>query len=217
VYLDCSPNVLGPATHTFKRCKGCGEFKPLDAFSRHPQTRDKLQPTCRDCASAIFKAWRAENKDYHAQSMKAWYEANKEKVYATVKAWKAEHRDRVNEGGRKYHAAHKEQRSATTKAWAKANPDKRKASYHRRRARVAETGGTLTAAELAGIRAAQTDKRGRLICWKCGKPIKGTPHLDHWQPLKHGGMNSPGNLHYMHGKCNLEKGAKLPAEIGRLL
>jgi 5-methylcytosine-specific restriction endonuclease McrA len=91
------------------------------------------------------------------------------------------------------------------------------ASNHRRRARKLATGGTFTTADLDAIRAAQTDKRGRLICWRCGKPIKGTPELDHWIPIARGGRNDAGNLHYMHATCNRNKGAKLPTEIGRLI
>jgi hypothetical protein len=94
----------------------------------------------------------------------------------------------------------------------------RRASNHNRRARKQITGGTRTAADdLSAIRAAQTDKKGRLICWRCNKPIKETPHLDHWIPLDKGGSNDPGNLHYMHATCNLTKSAKHPFELGVLL
>lgn len=217
MFLDSSPNVLGPATHTFKRCVTCGEFKPLDQFSRNPAARDKKQSSCKPCVSEYSKAWHAANKELHAEYMRAWQKANKEHVYRKVKTWKAEHKDRVNAGARKYHASHKEQRSVKGKEWKAANPDKVKASYHQRRARKAATGGALSASDLVAIRAAQTDKRGRLICWRCNKPITGNPHLDHWIPLDKGGTNDAGNLHYMHAKCNLEKAAKLPTEIGRLI
>ena len=217
MFLNCSPNVLGPASHTFKRCKTCGEFKPHEAFSRNHLTRDNLASSCKSCASAYHKTWHAANKERHAEYMSAWQKANKESVYKRVKAWKANNRDKVNEGGRAYHAAHREEDAHRTKAWRAANPDKRTASYHRRRARVAATGGTLSGAELADIRAAQTDNQGRLICWWCNKPITGKPHLDHWIPLDKGGTNDPGNLHYMHAKCNLKKATKLPTEIGRLI
>jgi hypothetical protein len=99
-----------------------------------------------------------------------------------------------------------------------------------RRARVMNAEGTYTPDDLKAIRAAQTDRRGRLICWACEYPIIGDeppphrpngarlpPHLDHWIPLRHGGRNDAGNLHYMHGVCNLSKSDKMPAELGRLL
>lgn len=113
-------------------------------------------------------------------------------------------------------------------------PEKRRAATighnHKRRAKKRGNGGTYTAKDLAAVRASQTDKHGRLICWKCCKPIIGNeppphlpngsrvpPALDHWIPLDKGGSNDAGNLHYMHGLCNMSKGAKMPHEIGRLL
>jgi 5-methylcytosine-specific restriction endonuclease McrA len=95
--------------------------------------------------------------------------------------------------------------------------DNRKANGHRRRAREMNAAGSVTENDYRVIRAGQTDKKGRLICWRCGKPITDTPHVDHWIPLSKGGSNDAGNLRYMHANCNISKGAKMPAEIGRLL
>jgi 5-methylcytosine-specific restriction endonuclease McrA len=89
--------------------------------------------------------------------------------------------------------------------------------YSGRRHQLISNGGSFTADDLVAIRAAQTDKKGRLICWRCGKPIKGTPELDHWIPIAKGGRNDAGNLHYMHRTCNRSKHAKMPTEIGRLI
>jgi 5-methylcytosine-specific restriction endonuclease McrA len=89
---------------------------------------------------------------------------------------------------------------------------------HARRAREISAPGTHTAADLRLQARAQTDKRGRLICWWCGKPIKGTYHADHRIPLDRGGSNWPENIVIAHAKCNLSKGTKLPGEFnGRLL
>jgi hypothetical protein len=121
----------------------------------------------------------------------------------------------------KYHYDNKEHRDAYFAEYRRLYPDKRKAASdhgkHNRRARRRHASGTITKADIDAIRASQTDKRGRLICWRCNKPITGTPHLDHWIPLALGGTNGPGNLHYMHGLCNMSKGAKHPTEIGRLI
>jgi 5-methylcytosine-specific restriction endonuclease McrA len=138
------------------------------------------------------------------------------------------------ECNRRYYASRKDEYDKYHAEYRRAFPEKRKAAMigrnHKRRAKLRGNGGTYTAADLAAIRAAQTDKRGRLICWKCNTPIIGddppphlpngvrlSPHLDHWIPLDKGGTNDAGNLHYMHGLCNLEKGAKTPTEIGRLI
>ena len=42
-----------------KTCKGCGEVKSLELFSRHPHTKDGRSTSCKACDSARLKA-RAE-------------------------------------------------------------------------------------------------------------------------------------------------------------
>lgn len=127
------------------------------------------------------------------------------------------YRARQRKSARRYRAKNKDRLTAYRRLWTADNPEKVRAYWTTRRAREVSAGGRCTGEDLAAIRAAQTDKKGRLICWKCGKPIKSNPHLDHWIPLDKQGSSSAGNLHYMHARCNLSKGAKHPIEIGRLI
>jgi hypothetical protein len=92
-----------------------------------------------------------------------------------------------------------------------------KAKEQKRRAKERGIDADCSAADLIAIRQAQTDKRGRLICWRCRKPITDTPHLDHFIPFDKGGSHTAGNLHYMHAKCNLNKSNKHPHELGMLI
>ena len=171
----------------------------------------------REHKAAVVKAWREANHERFMATKKAWREANREHIAETRKAYRAANRDWLTEYGKLYYEANREYYSERKKAWLKANPDKSRMQDQKRRARKAMAGGECTVDDLTAIRAAQTDKRGRLICWRCGKPITDTPHLDHWIPLSKGGTNDPGNLRYMHAKCNIGKGNKLPTEIGRLI
>lgn len=149
-------------------------------------------------------------REYLLAYNREWYKANREYVAEYQKAYNIANRERITERNREYERKRR-----------KTNPEKvreqQRLANHRRRIRKLNNGGSFTADDLVTIRAAQTDKQGRLICWACGKPIKGTPHLDHWIPLDKQGANDPGNLHYMHAKCNLTKQAKHPFELGRLL
>jgi hypothetical protein len=236
-----------PDSTTLKRCSKCGELKPATREFFIIRGDGSLRADCRACKAKRDKAWReltkdraAEthrewylaNKDRHAENGRAWYEANKEHRAEYNKAHYEANKDRYAEKGKvRYEAnreivlhrtraryeANKDRAAKYSKAWNEANPDKVKAKRLRRRVRNKAAGGTLEAADLKAIRAAQTDKHGNLICWRCGKPIRDTPHLDHWIPLSEGGTNDPGNLHYMHAKCNLTKHAKHPTEIGRLI
>lgn len=156
----------------------------------------------REHKAELDRNWRAANRERKAATTRRWYQANRERADATCGRWREANPDRVAQYGQR---------------WQRANPENGRIRQHLRRARKAGNGGTYTPYDLAAIRAAQTDKRGRLICWRCGKPINDTPDLDHWIPLDKEGSNSAGNLHYMHVTCNRSKGAKHPTEIGRLL
>lgn len=172
---------------SLKVCSRCNIPKPRTAFSRGATMRDGLYSYCKACSADNSRVWAAANRKRRAESSQKW-RANHHQLYIE-----------------------------SLKEWRSANPDKVRISRNKRRFRIQSAEGTYSAGDLAAIRAAQTDKCGRLICWRCGKPIKGTPHLDHWIPLAKGGANEAGNLHYMHGRCNQSKGAKHPTEIGRLL
>lgn len=210
-----------PDSTTLKRCTKCGEEKPLTEFYTDGRASDGRQSRCKDCWNAIqrerrkdpeFKAWNkqyqrewsANNPDKRKAISKRYYDKNADRLREYWERFREEKREIVLERGRRY-----------------ANSDRGKdtgrAARSRRRTRMQENGGNITADEIAAIRVAQTDKKGRLICWRCGKPIRDTPHLDHWIPVRHGGKSDAGNMHFMHAICNTSKNAKLPSEIGRLI
>lgn len=262
MFLDISPNVLGPARSQFKRCSRCGEYKSRGRFYIQRSHKDGLTSHCKECRGESSRKYASEHPDIMRESARRWRDANPQSVREINHRWYEKHANTKSEYNRKryaenaesrressrlwreqnlearleydrnryysdpdaararssdYNARHREERREYQRQYRILNPDIRRSHEHNRRARKLEAGGTYTAADLVAIRAAQTDGKGRLICWHCGKPIKGTPHLDHWIPLKHGGTNDAGNLHYMHAKCNLMKSAKMPAEIGRLI
>jgi hypothetical protein len=206
------------------QCRACTRAIGKSWRAEHPDYHNEYRATHRERENETQRAYYAAHKDkYHARNV-----ANAEKRREYDAAKLAANRDTLRGQWREYHAANREERNEAHRKWNESNPDyyaeyrkknpeKLRAKTHRRRARKAGNGGTYTIEELAAVRAAQTDKRGRLLCWECGKPIKGTPHLDHWIPIAKGGRNDAGNLHYMHARCNLKKNAKHPTELGRLV
>lgn len=194
------------SANNLKRCSKCREIKPRTAFYAYNGTKDGLQRHCIDCQKRYRSEHLAEKLAYNKQWKKDHPERARENARRGTQAYRERNRERVREADR-----------AQKREWRKTNPDDVVAIRHRSRARRRAAGGNHTQHDLESVRAAQTDRKGRLICWRCGKPIKGTPHLDHWIPLAGGGTNDAGNLHYMHPKCNQTKSAKMPTEIGRLL
>lgn len=223
-----------PDNTTMKYCKACEQWKPADRahFNAGKSCKDGLTTPCKECAKKRSHDWYHANKERGKLARRAWYSANVEKVAEYKREWRQSNLERLTDNAKAWYQANKASVKVRRKRWYNANadyareysqewqrsnPEKARTNHRRYRARKANAEGTHTAEDLQAIRAAQTDKRGRLICWKCGKPIRDTPHLDHWIPLTKGGRNDAGNLHYMHATCNTSKSAKLPHEIGRLL
>lgn len=162
-----------------------------------------------------LRKYAREYRQTHPEVAAEYREEHADKIKDQKRKWRTVNADRIAEYGYRYRAENDQwfknyRRSDRGRAVSRTGTSNR-------RARKASAAGSFTTADLAAIRAAQTDKQGRLICWHCGKPIKGTPHLDHWIPLDKDGTNYAGNLHFMHAKCNLEKGAKHPHDTGRLI
>lgn len=82
-----------------KRCKKCGELKPLTGFYRDTAARDGHRPECKVCTSARRKAWYAQNREREIARVVAWRRANPERY--------AERQRKYREDGRRdYRAEH---------------------------------------------------------------------------------------------------------------
>jgi hypothetical protein len=62
-----------------KRCKICGEVKPLDEFYAEKGCRDGRRPECKSCNGAKRKLWYQANREKEIARVKAWQQANAER------------------------------------------------------------------------------------------------------------------------------------------
>ena len=86
-----------------KRCKHCGEFKPLVDFYGEKGGRDGKRPECKSCTAARRKRWYQQNRHREIARVKAWQQANPERL----KAWREKNRDRRLEQLREIHLRNK--------------------------------------------------------------------------------------------------------------
>jgi hypothetical protein len=86
-----------------KRCKHCGEFKPLEDFYGEKGGRDGKRPECKSCTNARRKRWYAQNREREIARVRAWQQANPQRV----KAWRTKNRDRLNKQLREIHLRNK--------------------------------------------------------------------------------------------------------------
>ncbi len=64
-----------------KRCKKCGEIKPLDEFYRATGMRDGHRSECKDCHRAKQQRWYAANREHAIAEVKRWQQENKEHLH----------------------------------------------------------------------------------------------------------------------------------------
>ena len=186
-------------------CHPDGPWLPATAeyFSRGLSYRDGLRAQCKACRAEYSRRYNAEHPEEERERKCRYY---------------AEHLEERREYDHRYRAEHTEERREYNRRWRTENLEKARALYHNRRARLLSAPGSHTVEDIRLQVRAQTDKKGRLICWWYDEPIEGTYHADHRIPLTKGGGNGPGNLVIAHATCNLKKNAKLPGEFnGRLL
>lgn len=217
-----------------RKCRSCAAIYFAEYTERNAESlKDK------------WAQYRADHREQLRQTAREYRERDPEKIKEIKRRSYVKHAMKNREYSRLYRESHVEKVRAYmyvyNRMYREKHPDLAKRQYeatkntgreryNARRARILGGGGVYTKNDLEAVRTAQTDKQGRLICWACGAPIIGNqppphipesphmpPHLDHWIPLKANGENRAGNLHYMHGACNLRKGSKHPFETGRLL
>lgn len=203
---------------TSKRCSTCKETKPLDGFQRNVRMRDGLQNECKTCRAERQRAYRAANPDKirgwgregmrrrreadpdaHREYMREWRTANAELVRLTRKAWETANYER-----------HREAARAANLRWKRANPDRVKAEYLKRRAMKA-------AADVGDVDLEALWESQGGLCGLCGEPIDRTlawpdpmsASIDHIVPLALNGAHSQDNLQWAHLIENIRKGARL--------
>jgi hypothetical protein len=65
-----------------KRCKKCGETKPLSDFYRATGMKDGHRSECKRCHQAKQKAWYEANREASIANVKRWQQKNKEHLHA---------------------------------------------------------------------------------------------------------------------------------------
>lgn len=188
-----------PDSTTMKTCRTCGLDKPIQEF--YIGSNDKPVPDCKPCKIEKSRKYQLENADKVRENHRRWRKENAEHYRQYHRDWRKRNTDSARGAVHRY-----------------AKSEKGRAVSFNRKSKLRGSPGKISANDKKDLRAAQTDKRGRLRCWWCGKPIEGTPHLDHKIPIVAGGRNDAGNLCYSCRFCNQSKNAKSPAEFaGRLL
>ena len=148
------------------------------------------------------RIYNAANRDpaRNRADAKAWAAANPEKNKARNAKWRSENRDLM---------------SQIRADWKERNKPLLRVYKQTRRARVAASGGVLSADIAERL---FTSQRGK--CTNCNGKLA-EYHLDHIMPLALGGVNEDSNMQLLCPSCNWRKNAMHPVDFaqkeGRLL
>ena len=101
----------------FHKCSKCGEIKLLEDFRKNAKCKDGYTSVCNVCRGAYNEKWKAEHREQHLATRKAWYNANLEKehkrmlayhkknytkIYTKYREWALKNKDSRNEWQREY-------------------------------------------------------------------------------------------------------------------
>lgn len=202
-----------------KQCRTCAASKAVDAFSRHPTTADRLQPSCKSCCAAAGRQRRQSNPEklrsadrmrYAAdparrERIKEYRKSHPEAVREAGRRHRAKYRDRLIEKHRAWNAAHPGYATEQSRKWREANPERMRdlatETRHRRRAASHNAVGSFTTSEFKDL----CNRYGN-VCLACGGAHKLT--ADHVVPLSRGGSNCIDNIQPLCGSCNSKKHRK---------
>jgi hypothetical protein len=76
-----------------KRCKKCGETKPLSEFHQVAGMRDGHRSECKSCSREIRRAWYAANRKASIANVKRWQQENKEHLHAYRREYRKRRKD----------------------------------------------------------------------------------------------------------------------------
>lgn len=182
-----------------KTCCRCGFDKNLELFVKSSRRASGYTTVCKECESARGRTKYVKYLEKEHARSKKYYRLNYEKE--RIRAAKKAIRD-------------KDKIAASSKRYRSANPDKIRASKHRRRA--LERGNNHVP-----YTATQVLEEYGTNCHICNGPIdllaprhtaaKGWEqglHLDHVLPLCMGGDDAIWNVKPAHGICNIRRNKK---------
>lgn len=178
-------------------CTKCKEDKPDDQFYRR---NNGFRAACKTCTNAQNKTWHQRNPSKQLEYNRRYAEIHPDRIRAAGKRWREKNPDKILEATRKRQydpnrPRDREYDRRYARAWNAANPEKRRLTQHKYRARkMANKVGNVTLEEARAIL--------RRPCMYCGARAE---HLDHVVPISRGGSHSVGNLAPACAQCNLSK------------
>lgn len=177
-----------------KRCPKCERALPEGEFTKASRNSDGLAPYCRACTKIVNRAFYLKNRQYNIERSAEWKRANPKRRKEYQETWYSKNREHVAQYGK----TNRERQYAAAKEYRERHPERCRARYAERHARMR----VAPWANKSAIEAIY--KRAAMLSL-----ITGIPHeVDHIVPLrsKHvNGLHCETNLQILTRAANRKK------------
>ena len=182
----------------------------------NPEKAAKKDKEYREANLETYLIYQRKYASSHRDKKRAYdkqhYNDNKEKRLEQAKRYQQENKESRAVYSKEYRKNNKEALRLVKTKWIKENPERARAhsrvGKHKRRARIAEVGGSFTREDIRNLYATQEAK-----CYYCSISIEEEYHIDHMTPIVRGGSNDVSNLCLTDPECNMRKHTKTAEEF----
>jgi hypothetical protein len=158
------------------------------------------------------RLWQKANPDAKRAKDRRYYQANTQSLREKNRLWREQNHEAEIQRARRRREADPAANQDQVRRWEQANPEKcranARAARHRRRVRKQGTNATSFPAATAKSVAVRFALFGHRCGW-CG--TGGDLWEEHFIPIAAGGLHTPRNIFPACPRCQLKRGAKLPA------
>jgi len=102
-----------------KICSKCKEEKDVCLFGKTKQNKDGLKSYCNDCRKLESKLYRENNKEKRSETLKKFYEKNKEKELLRFKIYRDNNKEKRKQTIQKSNEKNKERVNEYARNWKK--------------------------------------------------------------------------------------------------
>ena len=187
-----------------KKCRVCGDVKPVTEFNKKSNSKDGYRTDCRNCSKKKDLEYATKNREAAKLRAKKWHHENKKRANENSKRWRQENPERSKELIKLWEQKNKERVKELSRAWKKAN--KHKVNANTRMRQAAKLNATppwlnedhkFMLEEIYELRDLRTQATGVVH------------HVDHIVPLRGAevcGLHVPWNLQVIPASDNIRKG-----------
>ena len=187
-------------------CTKCRKELPITAFGKHRLCTGGINPECKQCVCERAKKWGREHPERTLLRARENYRLHREKYIKAKREKYAANKEQDNLRRAQYRAEHLEQERSRMAEWYRANKDKFRIYFHRRRDRKRQVSEQFY---LSDVRDVYKNFGGK--CVNCGATA--SLQIDHHYPLFSGHALTPVNAVLLCRTCNARKGRKMPEQF----